>query len=387
MVGGLLGALTLVVACDKSDDPDAVTLKDLKYPNHLSIQDQGNGTIRLTWRGSNFEDDFDGYNIFGAKGTAGELGLMEGQALQLLDGDGNAIAGAKDVLQGMSYNGQDLETTADKPKVEGKYSFYPVYSLDDDKKPVLPTCSPRADGVCQSPQATGDMVTPFSGTTSYTISGLETGASYCFLVFTSQDEGEEVSQTSSPAVCVVPKLKMDLAVQADSGVTGQKSMGLKLVDVLATCVAGDCPDLGTFDADSSYWQGSNTVATASSDLPLYIEDISGELWFTTGADAVMSDLGYLASGFDDAQLPAGVQVPALASATLSSLANPRGFSVPGQSLRMEKHHMYLLAMVEDGQVRYHWLWVHGTPVVGESVAVEVRLGAQAVDPASASQNL
>lgn len=382
---GLVGFLGS--GCDKSDNPDAITLKNLKYPNRLTITDEGSGTVRLTWTASNYEDDFDGYNIYGLKGTASSLNLKEGEALQLLDSDGNSITTAKDALQAMSYNGKDLETAGTQPKEKGKYSFYPIYTADKDSKPVLPTCSPRAGGSCESPNTEGEIQKPFNGTTSYTVKGLIPGTSYCFLVFSTQDDGEEVSQTSSPVTCITPKFALNIGMKADANTSGLKSVGFHFDAIAEECAQSACPDLSTFTASSTYLVGSSTVATSASELPLYVESISSELWFTSGAPAVLSDLGYLENGFEDEKLPRGREVPTLTSATLSALENPQGFSVPGQSLRIEKHHMYLLAIVASEKISYHWLWVKDAATEGTAFTVEARLGAQTIDPSAPQENI
>ncbi len=82
---------SFVASCDKSDDPSAVTVKNLKYPRTLSITDKGGGAIELNWQASNFEKKFEGYNVYGVKLSDAEIakladsGLEKGAPLQLLD--------------------------------------------------------------------------------------------------------------------------------------------------------------------------------------------------------------------------------------------------------------------------------------------------------------
>src|SRR5690606_33963516 len=58
---GRMASLGLVIGCGgDATNPEAVDVTDLKNPYGLSLQDQGNGKVKLSWRGSNNESDFSG---------------------------------------------------------------------------------------------------------------------------------------------------------------------------------------------------------------------------------------------------------------------------------------------------------------------------------------
>src|SRR5690606_10504538 len=89
--GTLTFILLATVGCGKVDDPDPINLSNLKAPSDLRIFDLAGGKVRLSWKGGNFEDEFEGYNVYGAKfsdeniSSFSEQGLARGTPLRLIN--------------------------------------------------------------------------------------------------------------------------------------------------------------------------------------------------------------------------------------------------------------------------------------------------------------
>ncbi len=66
MLGGLLAALT--AGCDSITSPGTVQPKDLAPPLGLTSV-TGSGAVTLTWRGSNYGEDREGFQIYQAAGS------------------------------------------------------------------------------------------------------------------------------------------------------------------------------------------------------------------------------------------------------------------------------------------------------------------------------
>src|SRR6516225_2564091 len=103
-VASVAAAGWMSFGCGNASNPDAVRQDELKRPYGLTITDTGNGSVTLQWYGSNNEDKFDGYSIYGMKGAQKDLGVTAGQALDLMDDGGNANPDTKTILNGFNYN-------------------------------------------------------------------------------------------------------------------------------------------------------------------------------------------------------------------------------------------------------------------------------------------
>lgn len=373
--------------CGKADDPNAVTVSDLKYPASLTILDEGNGNVKLSWVGLNNEKDFDGYNIYGMKGTATDLGVVEGTALKLLDEKGEAVAASKAVLQKFNYDptdGYKLEKVGTKTDADKEFSYFPIHTKSGED-PLLPTCKP-ASGQCVATTAAnlgktiGDLASMApNGAVYYSVTGLIPGSSYCFFVLSSMDKGKKVSQTSSPVACVVPRYSVtatNIAANKSASPTATRALDLKALRT--ACAAGNC---GTV-ALVAHTQGGTAAAATdwcdkTSDQALCFEVANATLGIpniTAGKNSAIQDLGYYANGFADEKFPA--KLPAL-STWSADLQNLDGYSLSGQSIPLYKNRVYVIATDETTtsgnptQFYYHLLWV--TSVSDNNVNFELRL--------------
>ena len=132
----------MMMACsDDSSNPTAVTIEDLKFAFGMRIQDLGDGKVRLWWTGMNNEEDFSGYNIYGAKENA-SLAAKQGEVIKLLNSAGDQDPEGKELLAKMAYNGKDWETVGTEKKEDSEIAYYPYYK----DKTQLPSCYPQGDG-------------------------------------------------------------------------------------------------------------------------------------------------------------------------------------------------------------------------------------------------
>lgn len=390
----VLGATALglfLVGCgDKESNPEAVTVDELKYPGNLVIKDQGNGAAVLWWSGANNEEKFDGYNVYGMIGKAADLGVTDGTALELLDDKGEASEAAKTVLGNFNY-GVDTKLTA---KAEAKnddgeveFSALPIHTGAADAR-LLPTCKPQA-GVCGMTTAENkdktaeDPTYAVNGAVKFTVPDpMVVGNSYCFLVLSSMDGGQTVSQTSSNVECFVPKYKAAFNITNPAAGASAK---FDLAAYLTACAAsGTCPaDPATGTATLAATTDADKAQSAG---PLYIRTSnSGLVTFVAGKNSAIIDLGFYANGFDDATLPAAAPKLVLDTDVFgtgdaeSPIFNEGGYSLAGQSLPVEKNHMYVIAVGDSAATaavttfNYHWVYVSGDVTAGTATAVEMRL--------------
>lgn len=285
------------IGCSSSTDPDIVTEGKLKSPFNMLAVDEGNGTITLFWSANNYESDFDGYNIYGAKlasisslidGTK----IKKGKPLQLLDEDGVADTSAKTFLEAMSYNvDTPFEAKGEKSAEEKDFQFFPIQA----KKDVFPTCRPgeTTDSACTAlTEAVASHVErEFAGITSYQITGLTVGTEYCFLALSSLNAGKTVSPTSTELTCVIPKHKGTKSLSVEQNQT-QK---IALETLRAACTGTtDCMTDTTFTAASGY--------CASTEEALCVDrfgssGITNLFHLTPGTNSAIKNLGTYASGF------------------------------------------------------------------------------------------
>lgn len=389
VMGAAALGLFLVGCGDKESNPDALTVAELKYPGNLVIKDQGNGAADLWWSGANNEEKFDGYNVYGMKGTPATLGLTEGKALELLNDKGEPVDASKTTLGNFNYSPDTkltakAATTNDDGEVE--FSALPIHTGAADAR-LLPTCKPTA-GVCGMTTAANkdatasDPTYAVNGPVKFTVpDAMEVGESYCFLILSSIDGGQSVSQTSSNAECFTPKYKAMFNVMAPNGGT-KKNLVLDPTTWLGTCTAAGCGDPNA--TSPAYLTEANASHNSDDTGAIYVE--SGTVpAFVAGKNSGIIDLGFYADGFADNTLPSIAPTFVLDTNVFttgghtSPVFNGGGYSLAGQSVPLEKNHVYVFA-VGDGaattavtEFYYHWLYVSGTVTPGENVAVEMRL--------------
>lgn len=413
----LFGALALgvfggvVSGCsDSASSPDAVTVSELKYPGDLVIWDKGDGKVVLEWSGANNEEDFDGYNVYGMKGTAGTLGVTEGVALELLDDKGEKNPATDAILANFNYDpattkleakGTAIALAETEDSDAPEFSYLPIHTGPADAR-LLPTCKPAA-GTCTMTNAANQDATASNAT--YAVNGrvkfevpetLKVGDSYCFFVLSSMDAGETVSQTTSNVQCVVPKYSIGFNLPIPAGADDPKHFDLRTY--IAACEAsttGKCaaPAAPVLDAaaDSTNNPTAAKSHTAADPMPIYIEtSTTGAVGFVAGSKTAINDLGYYEKGFDDVTLPKGAPVLVLDDTTIGGTGvnadapafNGGGYSIAGQTVPLVAGHVYVFGVgsataTGAGPYFYHWLYVKSAPA-GGNAAVEMRLTKKAI---------
>ena len=380
-----VAGVTAGMGCGNVTDPDPVKQDELKRASDLRILDKGNGAIRLSWAGTNNEADFEGYNIFGMKGTDAALGTTEGSSIELLGTDGNVDATAKAILQKFNYNPADpFNTVGDKVDADKAISYLPAYEKDGDK-PILPTCRPVSDGTCEKvTTANKGKTSALNGRTTFDITGLKVGERYCFFVMSSMKEGKKVSASSTEVVCTYPKYKLAASLKTQ---TSKKSTGINLDNIRSTCAASSCPDLSTFAESTNIVANDTAVSTTNTStktLPVYLERFSNAYYLTAGANAGIIDMGYYADGFNDTRLPDvtnSFDNDEYSSTTTTE--NGTGFSILAQSVRLEAgKHVYVVAMRDPSSTNtsrkadifYHWIYISDETLTADTAfTAELRL--------------
>ena len=401
---------------DKSANPDAVTVTELKFPGSLTILDGGNGAVTLKWTGANNEKDFDGYNVYAMKDSGdATLTKLASSSIKLLDDTGTPVDQARQTLALFDYDpaGQKIESKGTPPAATAStstssssstsssappISARPVHTVSTTSagKRLLPTCKPGASdttgiATCTATtdatagQSVAGGMQPVNGVVTYTPPDtLKIGSTYCFVVLSSMAEGTKISQTSSNVACVTPKYKVAFKL---AKMPSAKADNLKfdLNGWLAGCTATTCADPTTsFIATESSPKYHSPADTG----PLYIEaptssSSSTQTYFVAGANASVLDLGYY-TGFDDPTLPATAPVFSQDSNTYQTssgatapIINGNGYAIPGQSIPIVKNHVYVFAVADatlTTKYRYYWLFVSGDPTAGNSaVSVEMRV--------------
>lgn len=375
-----------------SNDPDVITRDDLKSPGGLQLIDQGNGTVELRWFTSNYEDDFEGYNIYGAAISAAEmsdLGLIAGEPIQLLDNNGDAIEGAKSILARFTYessNENALPGAADNENPdttetdELKFSAFPYHKLRTaNSQPNLPTCKPNianTAGSCvflgsSKEETDADDITsvgelsftfPPDNATSSADDLLTIGQNYCFFIFAVQDEGKEISQSSTNVACIVPKYKATISTALTDanpyvGPQGDDSNN-GLEAFRASCASDSCSTW------SMVARASQLNTTNFTNIAFSFESYGGDVsYFVSGNNAAILPLGYFANGFSDSNFIAQIDAAtALDLQSPTATKNPGGYSIEGQSVPIYESHIYVLASgdqsVEDPTSFYYdWFYV------------------------------
>ncbi len=375
-------ALGLGACDDDNSDPAPVALDELQAPRGLTITDLGSGTVRLMWSGSNNEDDFDGYNVYGAKDP--DVDLKEGQSLKLLDEEGEPDAGAKAVLQKMAYNGSDLDKVGTKTDPEKEFEYYPI-SKSSGETVYTPTCQPSettGEPECKMVESEEPAKQTFNGRTYFDYEGLTVGTKYCFLVLSSMDAGTKVSQASSEFRCVTPRAVAKTSdgkfahAKADNG-TGN-ALDLAALRANDDCKAGSCTITGS-DPVKAADDSAQEFCNKETKQGLCIENFGTPevMNFTTGKNTVMQDLGYYADGFSDMTLPNIPMISVLDNT--NELQNGKGYSLPGQSLAVLANHMYVVAEpANDDATSFYYHLIYVSETDGSStVTFEVRVAVTA----------
>jgi len=383
----LLAAATLT-ACGDASDPDPVTIEKLKAPGDLRIIDNGDGAITLTWSGANNEDDFDGYNVYGMKGEASALGVTEGAALELLDGSGEAVESAKAVLANFNFApATGLESVgAAKDAKDKELAALPIHTLDGED-PLLPTCkhdgSATADargncvnttkdnfGTAVEDGADGAKVA-LNASISYALTGLKPGSNYCFLIMSSMDKGKKVSSQSSNVACINPRFKATANVNAPSGTAQFQVLNPRswVAACTTTCAAPGADDLKISDPTP------NSFHQPTDPGPIYIEKLGNdEVAFVAGKNSAIHTIGFRANGFASADIPPAPQL------AIGNVFNQSGYSLAGQSVRIEPKTLYVFAIGDPAATtsptnfQYQYVYVNTVPTtLGGKFDVEFRL--------------
>lgn len=419
---GVAGAAALIgmgVACskDKTVNPDAVPMTELKYPGNLTIADQGDGSVVLWWSGSNNEKDFDGYDVFGMQfDAAAATSALAGGSFKLLDDQGNPVSDAKNRLGLFDYDpsGKKLtntvtaanwtspptfaladsssgsgstSTSTDTSKKTGpEFSARPIHTVSTTTsgQKQLPTCkpgNPDASGIATCTLTTDatygkalsdGVVAAVNGMVKFTPDTLTVGSTYCFAILSSMSNGEKVSQTSSNIACVTPKYKKTFNLALPAAKTDNTKFDL--TSWLAACTATACADPTT-----TYISSDGGSHNAASTDPIYVEYGGSGPTFSAGQNNGIQDLGTY-TGFSDPTLPA---VPPtmvldtnLGPDDTTPIFNGGGYSLAGQSIPILKNHMYVFAIqnaTTKTKFNYYWMFVSGDVTAGSKVAVEMRI--------------
>ena len=379
---GILPSIVLLsplLGCGDASDPDIITRTDLKSPSALKVIDLGNGSVQLRWSTANFEDDFEGYNIYGAVISDSELealGAPKDEPLQLLDAAGDPVEKAKAVLGAFSYvadNPYALPGTVDNAAAkynnleEKKFSALPYHKLRTaNGEANLPTCRPVPDTAdckflgSEKSEVDSDTITSI-GVLNFTLEeNLPVGEQACFFVFSVQDEAEEISQSSTNIACVVPKYKATAESFTFSPGTN-KNFGL-LSAIRANCATGTCAPLSPTESSTPI-NGSD--ATKSFQFEQYTGTSAN---IVSGKNAVIVSLGYFASGFTDPDFVELVSVaPALVGFDPANNKQSGGYSQPGQSIAFEPNHIYVVASADPAiaaptAADFYYDWIYASAV-------------------------
>lgn len=393
-----LAALLAFGSCgDDSSNPKEESIEGLNPPSGFMIRDLGNGSIELSWDVTNDpeEDEYDGFNIYGVRLDAADIGLSEGSSLKLLNEAGDPVDEAKGALQKMNFSLETPFEASDESPVDEDgnktFAFYPIYAeVDEDSKPILPTCQPDGDGVCTRVEAeveelTEEVKAATLGTRiTYQLGkadGIKIGENHCFLILTSTDAGEGVSGVSSEARCITPNFKVDLEVNF-AGMTltdvGNDKSGKVALDkaYLEACAEEQACAAPTAASQEAIVSSANPAAG-----PLFVEHYNGVMYLVAGAKAAINQFGPASSlGLDDPGLYIAGSRRRLQGPITKDLINEGGFSLPGQSITMIDNMVYILAVeAEDGKGYYeHLLWIKDEPSDTAAFTIEARISTNVI---------
>ncbi|SMF25679.1 hypothetical protein [Pseudobacteriovorax antillogorgiicola] len=391
--GPLVAALVLS-SCSDTSDPDVITREDLKSASALKLIDNGNGQVTLQWQTANFEDDFEGYNVYGAKvdsTTLASWGITEGEPIQLLSADGNTVAEARTQLAYFSYQSDNdyvLPGVADNAEAdytadlaEAKFSALPYHKIRvANKEAVLPTCKTLTDGSCTglgvTPNETSASDITSVGTVSYIFGSegttvndyLEVGSQYCFFVFAVQDSGAEISQSSSNVECITPKYTNTSGTLTVTMDTGTFSYQLPTdIRTYRTTNCSQTADEAAACTDLTHTASSSQFGSTSASGAFQFERYTGSpssLSIVAGKNASIRPLGYFANGFTDSTFVDSIdEITSIGNFSASAIKQEGGFSSPGQSVILNEKNIYVVANAPTditptaSDFYYDWLFV------------------------------
>ena len=383
----LLGACfaAAIAACgDSGSDPDLVTEDKLKSPSGLFIVDHGAGSITLYWKGNNYEKNFDGYNIYGAKyDTIKDYitgDIAKSSALQLLDSEGEVVSAAKDLLGAMSYdlNNPFEAAGTESTDADKEFSSLPIQTTAD----AFPSCRPEKEGSSECTPLTATEETHvergFGGMTHYSITGLSVGTEYCFMVLSSMEGGTNVSAVSTELKCVIPKYKGSIEL-TDVGTS--KSYKMNFSEWRSACTdKDDCSsDVTTTSLISASQCGTSTETS------FCIENFGSDpkrTYFTPGKGAAIKRVGLFTDGFSEKTL--------LSTSSVSSFKSTKvdeGYVPPGQSLPLQAGYVYAVATASDisldAPTSFFYDFVHVSSIDHDTGAITINyLLSYAVDTPS-----
>ena len=394
---GGYGALLLLFSfgCEgEKDDPDIVDRADLKSPGALDIVDLGAGKVQLRWFTANQEDDFEGYNIYGASGTATELGVTEGSPMQLLDNSGEPKETTKEILANFTYrsdNANALPGVADNAEGvyeqgEKKFSAFPYHKVRTaTKEPNLPTCKPNINsqkGICvglgTAKEETDASSINSNGVLIYDFPEILTiGHSYCFFIFSVQDEGSEISQSSTNVACIIPRYQV---AGNFTYTVANASSEYFLFDIRALRVecTTSCPEALAISSD-----GTSELASGQTNEtnPLQFENYgaSSIINLVSGQKTVVRWMGKFIGGFQDPLFVSSVaQAPSLVYDS-NNIKHGGGYVPQFQSIPLAQYDMFAVAVndptstaTETQDFYYDWIWIESIDTGGK-VAVQARL--------------
>jgi len=391
----VVGLLALASCGGDKGEPKVIGSLDLKSPGGLKIVDLGNGSIQLQWQTVNNEDDFEGYNIYGAKGNATTLGVVEGQPLELLDIAGEPLAATKTILTNFSYAlanadyglpSYNSNTETEYELDELKFPALPYHKTNAaNGEPNLPTCKPgiasanttaeQNANVCvglgASKEETSASNITSNGVVTYTFpETLTVGTEYCFLVFSVQDEGEEISQASSNVECITPRWK----VTGDAANSNSQRLvvnGGYRAYRTACATAGTCQSLA--------WQTKSPSGFGADETePFGFENFTSNNWVIAGQNAGLKYMGYFPNGFSDQDFINLVGAPPTYKVDVSATPlEHNGYSLEGQSVPLLAKGIYALAIGDKadaaGASGFYYDWLYISAVNGTTYSYELRL--------------
>lgn len=350
-VVGALALGSLIIGCDKATDPAPVALDELKFAFGLKILDQGNGSVRLKWTGVNNEEDFSGYNIYGAKDNT-TVAALEGKAIKLLDDKGDVDEAGKATLGKMGYNGKDWETAGPATNEKGDFAVYPYYKLKNGEDAILPSCLPSGtagtDGVeCKTLTAEGNTGS-VNGQTYFDVTGLKIGSNYCFTVLATLKSGKKAAPATSEVRCIVPRA----SVTPTAALSFEENKHLPLaLDVLRK-------ECGTAAGSSCKLTPGSLVneknLNCDGNQSICLNYFNDQPFFTASSYSGIQDLGYYELGLKDPTFP---KVPKI---SLGKIQNLDGYSLKGQSIPVVADHIYAVADGEQenpSSFYYHLIYV------------------------------
>lgn len=402
-ISGCLILSGVLSACDEVDDPSVVSRNDLKSPSTLQLIDAGNGVVTLRWQTANYESKFEGYNVYGAKvdsSTLSSWGITNGDPIQLLDDSGAAIEDAKTKLGYFTYRSDNTyalpgsednaNATASTDEEEDKFSALPYHKLSSaSNEPNLPSCKPLSSGTCSGlgtePEATDSSSITSIGKVDYTLGDgtnnqiLEVGQQYCFFVFSVQDGGKEISQSSSNVSCITPKYSLT-GLTTQIPVNSGSTRASRPTDLRTIANASDGNSLCSQDSSTlsvtcnndQYTHDETITATFGSSS---VEGVfqferysssAAKISIVSGKNAVIKSMGYFASGFSDQSFLDSISSLTSVGDSFSATAVKQsgGYSNPGQSIILNKNHIYAIAHAPSdssnptaAEFYYDWLYI------------------------------